>query len=355
MLEGQDMEQSAVIPRKIKGVDFSAAGPENDNHAKVWREAMDWARVEIDYGTFKQYFQAWAKLNRDIDEQGHWAALPTYHYATVGRIAFVLQHGAVMPEDIQTWFDAKVQELLQVKVAVAEEDEPERKLSTTQKRNVDYVTLYSNMEAIWRKHMGSSADIEEAVKKLLDRAHPNQQMLKRLYDHFKESFADALRDKDNQLVADTIEPIVTVVNVLATSTGNARAVADSRGASRKSVKQASKAKFKTVDLNTDMASINPAMIPGSSKALVYNSKSRKVYLYVAGEAGLGIKGTKVTGYDEVLSFAKTLRNPKQILGTLRDAATGKRVDVVMGDYIKGKKHPVNGRLNKDTLVIKVFK
>ena len=349
------MEKITAIPHKIKGVDFSAAGPENDNHAKAWRDAMDWARVEMDYSSFKQYFQAWAKKNRDLDEQDHWGALPAYHYATVGRIAFVVQHGAVMPEDTQTWFDAKVKELLQVKVALADEEEPQRKLTTVQKRNIDYVTLYSNMEAIWRKHMGSPADIEEAVKKLLDRAHPNQQMLKRLYDHFKESFADALRDKDNQLVADTIEPIVTVVNVLATSTGNAKAVADSRGASRKSVKQASKAKFKTVDLNTDMASINPAMIPGSSKALVYNSKSRKVYLYVAGESGLGIKGTKVTGYDESASFAKTLRNPKQILGTLRDAATSKRVDVVMGDYIKGKKHPVNGRLNKDTLVIKVFK
>ena len=355
MLEGQNMEQIVAISHKIKGVDFSAAGPENDNHAKAWREAMDWARVEIDYASIKQYFQAWARINRDLDEQPHWAALPAYHYAMVGRIAFVVQHGAVMPDDIRTWFDAKVEELLQIKVATADEDEPERKLTTVQKRNLDYVTCYSNMEAIWRKHMGNAAEIEEATKKFLDRARPNQQMLKKLYDHFKESFTDALRDKDNELVAETIEPIVTVVNVLATSTGNARAVADSRGASRKSVKQASKAKFKTVDLNTDMASINPAMIPGSSKALVYNSKSRKVYLYVAGESGLGIKGTKVTGYDESASFAKTLRNPKQILGTLRDAATSKRVDVVMGDYIKGKKHPVNGRLNKDTLVIKVFK
>jgi hypothetical protein len=349
------MEQITAIPRKMKGVDFSAAGPENDNHAKAWREAMDWARVELDYATLKQYFQSWAKINRDLEEQAHWAALPTHHYATLGRIAFVLQHGAVMPEDVQPWFDAKLLELLQIKVTVDDEDEPQRKLSTVQKRNLDYVMLYSKMEAIWRKHLGSPAEIEEAIKKLLDRAQPNQQMLKRLYDHFKESFADALRDKDNELVAETIEPIVTVVNVLATSTGNARAVADSRGASRKSVKQASKAKFKTVDLNTDMASINPAMIPGSSKALVYNSKSRKVYLYVANNGGLGIKGTKVIGYDEALSFAKTLRNPKQTLGTLRDAATAKRVDVVMGDYIKGKKHPVNGRLNKDTLVIKVFK
>ena len=156
MLEGQNMEQIVAISHKIKGVDFSAAGPENDNHAKAWREAMDWARVEIDYASIKQYFQAWARINRDLDEQPHWAALPAYHYAMVGRIAFVVQHGAVMPDDIRTWFDAKVEELLQIKVATADEDEPERKLTTVQKRNLDYVTCYSNMEAIWRKHMGAN-------------------------------------------------------------------------------------------------------------------------------------------------------------------------------------------------------
>ena len=124
--------------------------------------------------------------------------------------------------------------------------------------------------------------------------------------------------------------------------------------SRKSIKQASKAKFKTVDLNTDMASLSPALIPGSHKVVIYNSKSRKLYVYVA-DGELGIKGTKIIGYDEGKSFAKTLRDPKRVLVTLRDAATTKRVDLVMNDNIKGKRHPVNGRLNKDTLVIKVFR
>jgi hypothetical protein len=348
------IEQTQVSGRKMKGVDFSNAGPENENHLREWRHAMDYARVEIDLPTLKQSFLGWAKVNRDIDERYHWDALAPWQYATIGRMTFCMDHGAVMPDQAKEWFESKLVELLKVQV-VAEEPDDDIKLSLTGRRTIEYVNMYSSLEAVWRKYIADTAKIEEETKKRLDRYRPNQQMLKRLYDHFKESFADAMRDKENRLVAETIEPIVTVLNVLATSTGNAKAASSSKDVSRKSIKQASKAKFKTVDLNTDMASLSPAMIPGSNKAVIYNSKSRKLYVYAAAEGELGIKGTKITGYDEAKSFAKTLRDPKKVLVILRDAATVKRVDLVMNDNIKGKRHPVNGRLNKDTLVIKVFR
>ena len=347
------IEQTQMSRRKMKGVDFSAAGPENEHHIREWRHAMDYARVEIDLPTLKQSFLGWAKVNRDIDERYHWDALAAWQYATIGRMTFCMDHGAVMPDGAKEWFESKLVELLKVQV-VAEEPDDDIKLSLTGRRTIEYVNMYSSLEAVWRRYMSDTAKIEEEAKKRLDRYKPNQQMLKRLYDHFKESFGDALRDKENSLVAETIEPIVTVLNVLATSTGNAKAASSSKDVSRKSIKQASKAKFKTVDLHTDMASLSPALIPGSHKVVIYNSKSRKLYVYVA-DGELGIKGTKIIGYDEGKSFAKTLRDPKRVLVTLRDAATTKRVDLVMNDNIKGKRHPVNGRLNKDTLVIKVFR
>lgn len=348
------IEESTISPRKMKGVDFSAAGPENDDYAKAWRDAMDWTRIEIDYVTLKQYFLIWAKLNRDLDEQGHWDALPTYHYAMIGRIAFVVQHGAVMPENTKTWFDAKVEELLQVKVALVD-DEEQRKLTTIQKRNVEYVDLYSMLEAISYRYRNNVDEITERAKKFLARSEPNQQMLKRLYDHFKESFSDAIKEKDNPFVAERVESIITVVNILATSTGNAKAIRDNRGATTKSIKQASKAKFKAVDLDTDMAGMNPAMIPGSKVAIVYNAKTRKVSFYSSStDAGLGISGNKLTGFATEQVYAKHLRDPKMVLRQLRNATNLRRIDVVMED-VNGKKHPVSGKLNKDTLIIKVFK
>ena len=348
------IEESTISPRKMKGVDFSAAGPENDDYAKAWRDAMDWTRIEIDYVTLKQYFLIWAKLNRDLDEQGHWDALPTYHYAMIGRIAFVVQHGAVMPGNTKTWFDAKIEELLQVKVVLVD-DEEQRKLTTTQKRTVEYVDLYSMLEAISYRYRDNVDEITERAKKFLARSEPNQQMLKRLYDHFKESFSDAIKEKDNPFVAARVESIITVVNILATSTGNAKAIRDSRGATTKSVKQASNVKLKTVDMDTGVASLSPAMIPGSKLAVIYNSKDRKIIIYYAKpDSVLGIKNTKVVDYDETRSFAKTLRKPDSIITPLRHAVTTRRVDVVVGD-INGKRHELNGRMTKDMLLLKVFK
>ena len=55
------------------------------------------------------------------------------------------------------------------------------------------------------------------------------------------------------------------------------------------------------------------------------------------------------------SFAKTLRKPKTVLPALRDSTTNKRVRVVLDQHVNGKSHTVNGRINKDMIIIKVFK
>jgi len=342
------------MQRKKLDFDFAAVGPESADHAKSWRDAMDWARIEIDYPELKRSFCDWAKTNREIDELGHWDGLDAWQYATIGRMTFCMQNGAVPTDEAMVWFENKVTELAAIKV-IKQEMEPERKLSVTQRRNVEYVDIYSMLEAIATRYRDEPEMIEERARKLLTHKSPNQQMLKRLYEHFKESFGDAMRERDNPEVAKTVEPLLLVVNILALSTGNAKAVADGRGATARSIKQASKVKYKQLDMDTAVASVSPAMIPGSVYVVLYNAKNRKVSLYAASGDGLGIKGTKITGYDEDKSFSKILRKPKQTLPTLRDATSTKRVDMIMGDYIKGKRHKVNGRMNKDTLLIKVFK
>lgn len=352
-------QQVQVVPqpkaRAHKGPDFSAVGPEHDNHAHAWRDVMDWTRLEIDTAQLKQSFIDWARTNRDPEEMAHWDALPAWHYITVGRMAYCMLRGATPPDGTNAWLDAKLAELMKVQSVTAEDDAfPDRQLNAAQRKIVEYVNLYSTLEAYCSRFRSDTDEIADRAKKLLGKVQPNQQMLKRLYEHFKDSLHDAMTEKDNPGVAAMIEPIITVVNILATSTGNAKAIRDSRGATTKSVKQASKAKFKAVDLNTDMASLSPAMIPGSKLVIIYNTKTRKVSFYTAGAEGMGIKGTKLTGYSEKSSYAKTLRKPKIILGQLRDATNLRRVDVIM-DYVNGKRHGVSGKLTKDTLVLKVFK
>lgn len=338
---------------KSKGPDYTHVSPDNANYLHAWVNCMDDARLEVDYSSLKDSFVAWATVNRPEEELQHWAALDPWQYATIGKITWCMEHGAIMPDQYMPWFVKKISELLTIETAV--DDELDMKLSMTQKRNVEYMQLYSSMEAIWWKFKNNHAEIDARITKLLRIAEPNQQMLKRLYEHFKDSFNDAMKDRQNEFSAAKIESLIVVVNLLATSTGNAKAIRDSRGATNKSVKQASKVKLKTVDMDTGMASLSPAMIPGSKLAVIYNAKDRKATVYYAKADGvLGIKNTKITDYDETRSFSKTLRKPNDILPSLRSAVTTRRVDVVLGD-VNGKSHEVNGRMSKDMLLLKVFK
>lgn len=339
---------------KSKGPDFSHVTSEHANHLRAWQDCMDVARLDIDLNTLKESFVNWAILNRPDEEITHWQMLDAWHYVTIGKITWAMEYGAIMPSTVAKWFDKKITELLNVEVQ-EDDTEMERKLSIAQRRNVEYTQLYSNIEAIWWKFKTNQVEIESRVNKLLKQSEPNQQMLKRLYDHFKGNFDDCLKDRENTFSAEKLEPLITVVNILATSTGNAKAIRDSRGASTKSVRQASKVKLKTVDMDTGVASLSPAMIPTSTIAIIYNAKDRKVMVYYAKQGGvLGIKNTKIVDYDEARSFAKTLRKPNDILPSLRNAVTVRRIDVIFED-IKGKNHEVNGRMSKDMLLLKVFK
>lgn len=343
-----------AVRSKPKGPDYSHVTPDNPHYMRAWQLCMDDARLDVDYTTLKESFVNWASVNRPQEELGHWQLLDTWQYATIGKIAWAVEHGAVMPDSVSTWFNNKLLELLEVD-AGDDDEELERKLGITQKRNIEYMQLYSNIEAIWWKFKDNQEEIETRVTKLLKQSTPNQQMLKRLYDHFKGNFDDASKDRLNPFSAEKLEPLITVVNILATSTGNAKAIRDSRGASNKSVRQASKVKLKTVDMDTGVASLSPAMIPSSTIAIIYNAKDRKVMVYYAKpNSVLGIKNTKIVDYDEQRSFAKTLRKPNDILPSLRSAVTTRRIDVIFED-IKGKNHEVNGRMSKDMLLLKVFK
>ena len=350
------MTAAVVYPYRRKGFDFSHVGPENEHHARQWQDCMDLARIEIDNQSLKESFIWWAKQNRDMEEIQYFVNCPVWRFIMLGRIAFCIQHGAVMPENVEIWFHAKIAELLAVNDSDATTQEPERVLTLQQKRNLEYVNLYSRLEAYCTNYQANIGELETQTQQFLQRNEVSRPMLKRLYDHFKESFSDAMAERNNPYVEKTIPAILSVVNVLATITGNAKAMQPGKAMNTRSIKQASKAQYKQLDMDTAVASMSPAMIPGSKMVLLYNAKTRKLSYYTAeATAVLEIKGSKILNFDANDSYAKTLRKPKQILASLRDAVTIKRIDIVLGDYIKGKKHEVTGKLTKDTLILKVIR
>ncbi len=111
-------------------------------------------------------------------------------------------------------------------------------------------------------------------------------------------------------------------------------------------------KFKKDDIDNKLVSIDPVKIMGAEKLWVYNVKTRKLGVYVAlDNAGLAVKGSSIENYKYGESICKTLRKPKDVLSRVLEG--GKVVlRKVMGE-INSKPSELNGRINKDTILLRV--
>lgn len=347
------------MKRQNFGVDFAAISAENDRHGQIWQQGMDTARLELDNPQLKREFIRWI-TESEIQDVEHFASLPDWRFMTLGRMAWLMNNGAEIPERSMEFFVKQmdilrgVQADLQASKLAADDDRP---LTAEGRRRIQYVDLYSYIDAIRTKFKDDRDQIEEMIRERIQDTDPAMPLLKKLYLDYRELLNDSLRERSNALVAATVEPLVIVVNVLANITGNAAAMgATKKKVSAKAVRAASKAMVKNLDTDTNLVGLSPAQVVGARAVLAYNAKNRKAQLYVAAEGSeLGVKGTYITGYDDKLSFGKTLRKPKETFAKLLHDATAKRVADVLNKHIKGKRHAINGKLNKDVMILKVFK
>lgn len=115
------------------------------------------------------------------------------------------------------------------------------------------------------------------------------------------------------------------------------------------------AKFKYCEKHDDtkLVSVKPIDLIGAVAAMVYNTKTRKLGIYIAQDgAGFNIKGTSIIGFDEVKSVQKTLRKPLEQLSEFKKIA--KRSLMPKFDEIKSVVTKMNGRFSEQIVIIKVF-
>ena len=117
-------------------------------------------------------------------------------------------------------------------------------------------------------------------------------------------------------------------------------------------KVVAKMKYLKQDDKLKLVSINPVDIIGAKELWVFNTKTRKLGKYVTTEfSELNVKGTTITGFDEYKSVAKTLRKPEEQLKEFKSA--GKVALRKFLDDIKAVDIKLNGRINEDTILLKV--
>jgi len=113
-------------------------------------------------------------------------------------------------------------------------------------------------------------------------------------------------------------------------------------------------KYLKQDAGMKLVSINPVDIVGAEQLWVYNVKNRKLGKYVAEDQGgvLGVKGTTITGFNESKSTQKTLRKPEE---QVKAFLASNKVELrKFLENIKTTEIKLNGRINADTILLKVI-
>lgn len=112
-------------------------------------------------------------------------------------------------------------------------------------------------------------------------------------------------------------------------------------------------KFCTEDKDLDIKSVPPTRMIGSEGVWLYHRTSRMLSYYAADDAsGLGVKGCALTNYSKSKSWTKKLRDPVKILPTV--LTSGKVILKNLKGELTTKEGKINGRLGKDTLLVRVI-
>lgn len=100
-----------------------------------------------------------------------------------------------------------------------------------------------------------------------------------------------------------------------------------------------------------LTSEKPEKIIGASEVWIYNTKYKKIQAYRALVGTLGIKGTTILNYDVASSGAKTIRKPELV-----PTYVGMTKRTLANEFknLKTKESAVNGRINEDCIILKVF-
>jgi hypothetical protein len=103
-----------------------------------------------------------------------------------------------------------------------------------------------------------------------------------------------------------------------------------------------------------LKSVAPTEIIGASQLWVYNTKNKKLGVYNAEDAGgFSVKGTTITNFSEEKSTQKTLRKPAEMLPEVLKGGKVFLRNVLTN--IRAVESKLNGRLNKDIVLLKVVK
>ena len=118
-------------------------------------------------------------------------------------------------------------------------------------------------------------------------------------------------------------------------------------------KQVSRIKYQKEDSEFKIVSINPAQIVGKVRLFVFNTKYKELSYYQTDHPkGFQISGSTIKNFNRETSIKIKLRKPMDFIPILSNKTSNQIQKELDGLSTKGKE--ANGRINKDTILLRVF-
>ena len=123
---------------------------------------------------------------------------------------------------------------------------------------------------------------------------------------------------------------------------------------KSAIQLTSKMKYLAESAQYKVASVDPSRIIKSQMLITYNTKYKKLVVYVAASdsTGLSVRGTTIINYDESTSISKTLRKPEDFLPQVLSTSKAGFIRAFAG--LKTASSTPNGRINQDTILLRVI-
>jgi hypothetical protein len=360
-----------------------------DQYARHFRISMEWYRLESSGKELKPKVINWMSANgySKTDIANFKKSKDSRCSPTMGAIAACLLKG--MPEQRADWNEGRssaewLKTYIQKVIDESKYDVDEEAAAEASEANKPNVYIPSIQERLREAAIGMTEEIEDAIElfqedpeafdpkafKLLNllkakgakAAHTR--IIKNFYASNLDELIEAVNTKDEQLkegyshlskaqlkkITAFYQEIISACDML-----GQEAKVNRKPRAKKVVpadKLVAKLKYMKTNEPLKLVSINPADIVGAKELWIFNIKTRKIGKYVADEyKELGVKGTTVTGFNINLSVQKTLRKPDEQLKEFK--AAGKVQLRKFLDDIKAVDIKLNGRINEDTILLKV--
>ena len=327
---------------------------------------LNWYTQNKDTRDAVKYANDYFRKNYKLNVENVIKEYPT----TFGFVCRILNNGGIINEKDITWFNETIlknkNDLANYKVEVVVDDKPV--MPNIQDRIKEKASeCIGELEGLLDEYTLSKFTSNPKPYGVMHTLNIKGVHTNRILEHWKRIRAeyDTVLTTEDELIKEgysnfsktEIKKIVGFCDSIIT---DCMKVVDEANKSRKPRQRKQKtpeqlvSKLKYLDKHEALVSENSKDIIGAIQLWVYNTKSRKLGCYNADDAsGLSVKGSSIIGFNESKSTQKKLRKPEV---TLPEILKGGKVYLRTAlDDIKAVPATLNGRLNTDTILLRIIK